>query len=124
MGLAGCQQEGCERGDIVCNELANKPEYSLMQSVFHTLDERTISQPVVILHDFRGSGKTVLAFPQRDAEGMVVLLANADISPRDKTVPDADFEVSDEALELLESGEVELSPEARSLIDQMAATTS
>src|SRR5262245_32521181 len=81
LGLAACQQPACEVDDPGCNELANKPEWSVLQAYEQDLRSAPHERPFVRIENALGSGLTVLAFPRRDGpSGYVVLLENAAVA--------------------------------------------
>ncbi|MBH5321083.1 hypothetical protein [Aurantiacibacter sediminis] len=121
--ISGCQQDNCQRGDASCNELANKHEYSILQVAHSQVGQRSENEPLIILRNVGESGKTALAFPSREDDGYVVMLADAEVSPRDKTIGMEDFYVTVEAIADLEASGLVLTPEIDRLISEMAETT-
>ncbi|MEL7729735.1 hypothetical protein AAG612_09370 [Citromicrobium bathyomarinum] len=117
--LGACQEE-CERGDLGCNELANKSEYSLLQAEEFRLRDKPHTQRFLIIRNALDSGQTVIGFPKSASErGYVVLLADWEVPSKDKSVPDEGFTVSADALVALQK-EVRLSPEVERYISTMA----
>ena len=116
--LCACQEE-CGRSDPGCNELANKPEYSLLNAVEIDLRSKPHNEPFLIIRNALDTGQTVIAFPKAgSSKGYVVLLADGKISPKGKSVPDEHFTVSSDALATLKEN-VRLSPEVEHYIEQM-----
>ncbi|WP_271079417.1 hypothetical protein [Aurantiacibacter sp. MUD61] len=118
--ISGCQQDNCQRGDASCNELANKHEYSILQAAHFQVGQSSENEQLIILRDVGGTGKAVLAFPSREGGGYVVMLADAEVSPRDKTIGLEDFYVTAEAIAGLEASGLVLTPEIDRLISEMA----
>tara|TARA_R100001129_G_C5227585_1_gene221539 strand:+ start:20 stop:433 length:414 start_codon:yes stop_codon:yes gene_type:complete len=117
--LSACQED-CEQSDLGCNELATKPEYSLLQAVESDLQDRPQDKAFLIIRNALSTDQTVIAFPKSSSStGYVVLLADGEMSPKAKSVPDEHFTVSADALAELEEN-VRLSPEVAQYLTQMA----
>lgn len=124
LGLAACQDATCSVDDAGCNELANKPEWSLLQVYESRLRDAPHDQPLLRFENANDTGLTVLAFPRRaGASGYVVLLENAEVAPKDKTLPAEDFVVSPAALATV-TASPDLTPEARAKIIAMSKLAS
>lgn len=120
LGLAACQDATCSGGNAGCNELANKPEWSLLEVYESRLSDAAHDQPLLRFENAHDTGLTVLAFPRRNsASGYVVLLENAKVAPKDKTMPAEDFVVSPAALATVIASP-DLTPEAKAKIVAMS----
>lgn len=118
--LAGCEEQ-CSREVAGCNELANKHEYSVLQTMEFRHRELPRDRDYRIYRNALDSDLTVIAFPRAKSKtGYVWLLANSKTPPRDKSLPGNEgFIVTPETLAALRA-EVDLSPEVDRYIAQMA----
>lgn len=120
MTLGACQQQ-CGRDEPGCNELANKHEYSVLQAIAFDLRNKAHDRSYILYRNALDSDLTVIAFPKAQAtKGYVALLANAEVPPRDKSVPDEDFIVTAATLAAVRA-KVDLSPELDRYLEKMAA---
>jgi hypothetical protein len=120
LSLVACQESNCRPADESCNELANKPEWSVLQSYEARMRSARHDKPLLRFENALGSGLTVLAFPRQHAEtGYVVMLENSTVAPKDKVMPAEDFVVSAQVLDAVRSN-ADLTPEAERKIAAMA----
>lgn len=121
--LPACQQQ-CSREAAGCNELANKSEYSLLQAMSFRLRDRPHDRSFLIFREALDTDFTVVAFPLSKSEtGYVALLANAEIPPLDKSVPNGDFIITPRTSVAVKE-RVKLSPSVETYMAGMAARAS
>jgi len=81
------------------DELANKPEYSVLPAYEYQYREVKNDKPYLVFKNALKTDATVVAFPIKSkATGYVVMLAQAKYLPKVKAMPDADFVVTQAAL--------------------------
>jgi len=88
---------GCDM-QTLRNESTNKTEYSTLESYEYKYREIENDEPYMIVKNALKTKATVLAFPIRGkAHGYVVMLAEAEGVPKDKSMPETDFVVTQNA---------------------------
>jgi hypothetical protein len=91
--VGGCRSQA--RND----ELANKPEYSVLQAYEYQYRDVKNDKPYLVFKNALKTGATVVAFPIKSKPtGYVVMLAQAKYLPKVKAMPDTDFVVTQGAL--------------------------
>ena len=76
-------------------ELANKPEYSILQSYEYKYRDMPNDKPYLVEKNALNTGLTVIAFPAKDkSHGYVVMLTSSVRSPDILVLPEVDFVVT------------------------------
>jgi hypothetical protein len=88
---------GC-RSQAMNDELANKPEYSVLQAYEYQYRDVKNDKPYLVFESALKTDATVVAFPIKNkTTGYVVMLAETKTVPKVKAMPDADFVASQRA---------------------------
>jgi hypothetical protein len=88
---------GCDMQDKN-NEIANKSEYSVLQSYEYEYRKAKNDRPYMVFKRALNTGVTVVAFPIKNkSHGYVVILANSKNPPSVKYIPNVDFVVTQDA---------------------------
>jgi hypothetical protein len=88
---------GC-RSKAMNDELANKPEYSVLQAYEYQYRDVKNDKPYLVFENALKTDATVVAFPIKNkTTGYVVMLAETKTVPKVKAMPDVDFVVSQRA---------------------------
>jgi hypothetical protein len=88
---------GCRR-QAMNDELANKPEYSVLQAYEYQYRDVKNDKPYLVFENALKTDATVVAFPIKNkTTGYVVMLAETKTVPKVKAMPDVDFVVSQRA---------------------------
>src|SRR5260370_28846126 len=91
----GCRSQAMN-DELADNELANKPEYSVLQAYEYQYKDVKNDKPYLVFKNALKTDATVVAFPIKSkATGYVVMLAQAKALPKSKVIPDTDFVVTD-----------------------------
>jgi len=113
--ISGCDSESQN------NELANKTDYSLLQSYEYKYREVANDQDFIISQKTREKDATVIGFPRKDkAQGYVMVIANSRYDPKVKYMPEVDFTVTKATIEDVKS-QINLSKEVESFLYSQAA---
>jgi len=100
------------------DELANKPEYSILQSYEYKYRDMPNDKPYLVEMNALNTGLTVIAFPAQDkSHGYVVMLTNSSRSPDIKVLPDVDFVVTNESYKAVKE-QIALSKEVDQFISK------
>jgi hypothetical protein len=92
----GCHSRAVS--DEAANELANKPDYSILQAYEYDYREVKNDKPYLIFRNALKTGATVVAFPIKNrSTGYVVILAETKHTPKVKAMPQLDFVVTQDA---------------------------
>jgi hypothetical protein len=106
---------GCDLGSM-SKESTNKSEYSVLQFYAYELQDISHENSYMIFQNALNTKLTVLAFPIKEkASGYVVILANAEGTPKVKTIPEFKFNVSKETYAKIKA-EVSISEEVDQFI--------
>jgi hypothetical protein len=103
---------GCDMQDEN-NELANKPDYSVLQHYDYVYSKANHDKPYMIFTRALNTDTTVVAFPIKNKPvGYVFIIAKSKYSPFVKYMPEVDFDVTQDAYLAVKdqtslSGEVE-----------------
>ena len=93
----GCHSQAMNN-ELAKNELANKPEYSVLQAYEYQYRDVKNDKPYLVFKKALNTDATVVAFPIKSkAAGYVVVLAHAESLPKVKALPDVDFVVTKDA---------------------------
>jgi hypothetical protein len=93
LAAVGCRSQPIS--DEAANELANKPDYSILQAYEYDYREIKNDKPYLII---KNADATVVAFPIRNrSTGYVVILAETKHAPKVKAMPQLDFVVTQDA---------------------------
>lgn len=113
--IGGCdiQDEG---NDLAKYELANKPDYSILEHYEYKYRESSNDRKYMIQKRALKTDTTVVAFPIKNkSHGYVVILANSQHPPLVKYMPEEDFVVTQDAY-LAVKGQASLSIEVEQFI--------
>ena len=90
----GCDMQG-EENELAKYELANKPDYSILEHYEYKYREANNDRPYMIIKRALKTDKTVVAFPIKNkSRGYVVLLVNSQNPPLVKYMPEEIFFVT------------------------------
>ena len=90
--VGGCHSQAMN------DELANKPEYSVLQAYEYQYRDVKNDKPYLVFKNALKTDATVVAFPIKNkTTGYVVMLAETKTVPKVKAMPDVDFVVSQRA---------------------------
>lgn len=113
--IGGCDMQE-EENELAKYELANKPDYSILEHYEYKYREANNDRPYMIIKRALKTDKTVVAFPMKNkSRGYVVILASSQNPPSVKYMPEQDFVVTQDAY-LAVKGQMSLSNEVEQFI--------
>ena len=117
IAVGGCHSQPVS--DEAANELANKPDYSILQAYAYDYREVKNDKPYFVFKNALKTDATIVAFPIKNKPtGYVVILADTKNAPKVKIIPNnVDFVVTQNAFTEVRT-ETPLSKEVETFIAQ------